>query len=300
VRVIAPRGAVPSRARQGTGPGPVLPGATLGSVGIPAGFALAGQPGALPSGWSGGNTASSYYITGNNVVVDGYDFTSPGELTKNVLTVQGANATIRRCRFAGPANRAIDTMAAGAVTIEDCEFVGNFDDAAISGPDWTAERCDFHGMGNDAVKMGDDTVLRHCHIHDFVTVTGGHGDGIQGIDTPYGVTVYNCLIDLGTNPGGTLPNSAVIITPWSDPKPGPYGISFDHCTFGGGNLTVHIDLGDTAGISVTNCKFLDNYGPDGAPIQNTDNGTPIPAPAVFTGNVKHDGVTPLAWTDTSA
>lgn len=289
MRLVRPR-SVPAPAAAG-------PGATLGSYGVPSGFSTTSVPGTLPSGWSAGDPASQYYITADNVTVDGYDFTGPASLTKNTLTVQSTNVLIKRCRFTGDANRAIDTFGAGTVTIQDCTFIDNFDDAAVSGPNFIVDRCDFYGMGNDAIKMGDDSIVRNSYIHNFNTVVGGHGDGIQGVDTPHRIQITNCLIDIGLGGAtGVLPNSAVIITPWTIVESGPGSISFDHCTFGGGGFTFHLDLGFTAGLSVTNCKILSDY--DSGPIYNVDAGSPVPSPETWTGNVRANG-TAIAWNATS-
>ncbi len=256
---------------------PVVAGANLGSVGY-GGASLTS---------SGSLTASADGATIQNLDLTG------------TITVQAAGVTIRNCRITGTGQqRGIDTFGAtGNVTVQDCTFLGDFDDAGLSGPLWTATRCEFSGMTNDAVKMGDDTTLTNSWIHSFNTVFGGHGDGIQGVDTPHRVLVSNCLIDLGLGgPSGVLPNSAVIITPWTIVESGPGSISFDRCTFGGGGYTFHVDTGFTEGISVTNCRFLSDY--DRGPIYNVDLGVPVPAPAVWVGNVDAAGV-PLAWTFTA-
>ena len=300
----------------------------LSTVGVPSWISLTAP--SAGGGLVAGDANSQWYITADNVTVNGFAFPAPTApfpeddngvqqpLLKNVITVLGNNATIKNCSFRGDAMRAVDTMNAGTGTlIEDCTFgsktnaaISNFDDAAVSGHRYTVNRCDFAGMGNDGLKMGDNTVLKNSYIHHFHTVTGGHGDGIQGNDLPRPVTIYNNYVDLGLNTDGQTgyqaePNSAVIITPFTTPPSwnGPANnstaaILIDHNTFGGGGVTFHVDTGFTNGIWCTGNKFLANQSV--MPIFNDDSGTPIPAPATFTGNVKSNGTTPMAWTDTSA
>ena len=300
----------------------------LSTVGVPSWISLTSP--VAGGGLLAGDANSQWYITADNVTVTGLAFPAPTApfpeddngvqqpLLKKVITVLGNNATIKNCSFRGDAMRAVDTMNAGTGTlVQDCSFgvrgnatISNFDDAAVSGHRFTVNRCDFVACGNDAIKMGDDTVTKNSYIHHFATVTGGHGDGIQGIDTPHRIVIYNNYIDLGINADGptgyqALPNSAVIITPWTIVESGPANNSvatmlIDHNVFGGGHLTFHVDTGFQFGIWVTSNRFLGTHDAEGAPIQNTDQGSPIPAPATFTGNVKSNGTTPMAWTDTSA
>ena len=262
----------------------VQAGATLpATVGVPAGTTL--------------TDLATLTVSANGQIVENKRFT--GGSNGGVVVPAGVSGVvIRNCKFVGSGqSRGINTLnASSVVTIQDCTFDGDFADEQLVGKNFSATRCEFLNFSNDAVKMGDNTSLTDSWIHAAHPLTGAHADGIQGIDTPYGVTVTNCLIDIGVDgTGGATPNSAVIITPWTDVKPGPYNITFDHVTFGGGGFTFHVDLGNTDGITVRSCKFLSNviYGR----LQNLDGATPIPSPAVWTGNVDQNGQ-PLAWTAT--
>lgn len=81
--------------------------------------------------------ASLFDIDGSNVIIDGFnfEFTTPGSetLNMNLLTIQGANVTVRNCTFTGlytqagaggHVTRGIEVSGSATVTIENCEFRG--------------------------------------------------------------------------------------------------------------------------------------------------------------------------------
>ncbi len=257
----------------------IAKGATLGDVGVPVGTSL--------------TPLTDLTISTNNQTIDARD------VSGTITVEEGVSGTlIKRCKFTGTGQSRgiVTTVATSLVTIEDCTFIGDYADQQLVGRNFTATRCEFSEFSNDAVNMGDNTILQDSWIHDAVVGEGAHADGVQGIDTPFNVTISNCLIDIGIegNGFGDFPNSAIIITPFTTPVSGPGNYSFDHVTWGGGTYCVHVDTGFTDGISFTNCRFLDN--PRAGRIQITDNGTPIPSPDVFTGNVNEQG-SPLVWID---
>jgi hypothetical protein len=211
------------------------------NTGVPAGVTLTPSDGAT--------------VTTPNAVLDALDITGS-------IDIEAPNVTIKRSRFTGTGGTFAVNVRSGNVRIEDCEFHGNYDAAAIAYDNWTMVRSEITGMPADGVKLGNHVLFQDNWVHDFDTTAGNHADGGQVQNGVVDTVVRHNNIALTDNQ-----NAALFIGPQLGPSTdGP--LTIEDNLLAGGNYTLYVVDGNfgqyfIGNITVRNNVFVRNarYGP---------------------------------------
>jgi hypothetical protein len=150
---------------------------------------------------------TSIRITGNNVTLQGYDFSLAGGYDVNP---QAANTTFLDCNFKVGTNDKICIYANGGspsgLKVMYCEMDGSFTDTTPStlignnGPDLTLRYCLIQNSNGDMINsdFGGAIDIRYCVIKDNGT-TGSHPDVLAIGSQNYGPNVFNFNLIYQTN-----------------------------------------------------------------------------------------------------
>ncbi len=168
------------------------------AVGIPSGTTLTDPTlaGALPAGATYSASSHTVTVTGNNITLDGYDFSLHGGIE---LVIQSDNVTVENCNFAVGTNQGSQgtvvsaTSAAGNVTFLDNNFNGN--DVAVT-PQLgqllniqnkgtvSFQYNYFHDTGGDCIDFsgGPQADIVEYNVFANIGVNTGHADPLQWYD----------------------------------------------------------------------------------------------------------------------
>ncbi len=185
-------------------------------AGYPAATALKDPATIAISGVAINTSSKLVTITGNNVTLDGYDFSLAGGWG---VVVNGGGALIQNSRFKAGANRnkpILGGVASANLTVRYCSIDGN-NDASISGlieqrgsGTLTIEYAWLRNAGGDIVQFhtgGQSAtgVLRFNVIENAGMAPGAHGDYTEWLDGPYSATiVYNTTLQNGGTTQGIM------------------------------------------------------------------------------------------------
>jgi hypothetical protein len=173
-------------------------------VGVPEGLALK-NPATISMPGVTVNTANqTIRVTGNNVTLDGYDFSLNGGWQ---VTVTAANTRIENSKFMIGSNEympIVGTSDATNLYVGYCEVDGQDYNVGWgtlinwNGVDLTVEYCWLHDSGGDIVQgsNGGQFNLRYNLIEQAGQASGAHGDFLQVIGgDPYSASIlYNTTV----------------------------------------------------------------------------------------------------------
>lgn len=240
-------------------------------VGVPAGLALK-DPATISMAGVSVNTATKIVtVTGNNVTLNGYDFSLSGGWQ---VSVQAANTTITNSNFLiGSNNLApiVSTASASNMTVSYCTIDGAGKDPgwggliSYRGNGFTVEQSWLKNAGGDMIQQIDGganstVVIQHNLIENGGLASGAHGDYTQLAGGPFNVEInYNTTIQNGgTTQGlmteyvasGEIGNNTMVGNP-------SYFVSVDNSSIKT-TVTVHDNYYDAKGYGFV----YPNSGPD--------------------------------------
>lgn len=178
-------------------------------VGVPDGISLKDPSAISMQGVTVDKNAKVIYVTGDNVTLDGYNFSLSGGWEVNV---QGANTTIKNSYFAiGSNNRAPITSTASAsnMVVSYVTIDGNNKDPgwggliSYRGNSFTVEFSELKNAGGDMIQQIDGgrnstVIVRNNLIENGGMAPGAHGDYTQLAGGPFNVSiVYNTTVQKG-------------------------------------------------------------------------------------------------------
>jgi hypothetical protein len=240
-------------------------------VGVPEGLALKNPATISMAGVSVNTTTKIVTVTGNNVTLDGYDFSLNGGWQ---VSVQAANTTITNSNFLiGSNNLApiVSTAAASNMTVSYCTIDGAGKDPgwggliSYRGNGFTVEQSWLKNAGGDMIQQIDGganstVVIQHNLIENGGLASGAHGDYTQLAGGPFNVEInYNTTIQNGgTTQGlmteyvasGEIGNNTMVGNP-------SYFVSVDNSSIKT-TVTVHDNYYDAQGYGFV----YPNSGPD--------------------------------------
>jgi hypothetical protein len=240
-------------------------------VGVPEGLALKNPATISMAGVSVNATTKIVTVTGNNVTLDGYDFSLSGGWQ---VSVQAANTTITNSNFLiGSNNLApiISTAAASNMTVSYCTIDGAGKDPgwggliSYRGNGFTVEQSWLKNAGGDMIQQIDGganstVVIQHNLIENGGLASGAHGDYTQLAGGPFNVAInYNTTMQNGgTTQGlmteyvasGEIGNNTMVGNP-------SYFVSVDNSSIKT-TVTVHDNYYDAGGYGFV----YPNSGPD--------------------------------------
>jgi hypothetical protein len=177
---------------------------------VPDGLALKNPATISMAGVSVNATTKVITVTGNNVTLDGYDFSPNGGWQ---VSTQAANTTISNCSFAVGSNNAapiISTAAASNLTVAYSTIDGAGHDpgpwgALISyrGTGFTVEYSVLKNSGGDLIQQvdggrGSTIVIQNNLLENAGLSPGAHGDYTQLAGGPFTVAInYNTTVQNG-------------------------------------------------------------------------------------------------------
>ncbi|WP_425908320.1 Ig-like domain-containing protein [Nitrobacter sp. TKz-YC02] len=185
-------------------------------VGVPQGLALKNPATISMAGVSVNTTTKIVTVTGNNVTLDGYDFSLNGGWQ---VSVQAANTTITNSNFLiGSNNLApiISTAAASNMTVSYCTIDGAGKDPgwggliSYRGNGFTVEQSWLKNAGGDMIQQIDGganstVVIQHNLIENGGLASGAHGDYTQLAGGPFNVAInYNTTMQNGGTTQGLM------------------------------------------------------------------------------------------------
>ncbi|MBN8968241.1 MAG: hypothetical protein J0G95_07240 [Rhizobiales bacterium] len=185
-------------------------------VGVPEGLALKNPATISMAGVTVNTTTKVITVTGNNVTLDGYDFSLNGGWQ---VSVQAANTTITNSNFLiGSNNLApiISTAAASNMTVSYCTIDGAGKDPgwggliSYRGNGFTVEDSWLKNAGGDMIQQIDGganstVVIQNNLIQNGGMASGAHGDYTQLAGGPFNVSInYNTTIQKGGTTQGLM------------------------------------------------------------------------------------------------
>lgn len=246
------------------------------------------------SGATGNNSTKIVTVSGNNVLLDGYDFSKNNGWQ---VSLSGNNLTVQNCKFIVGSNNLspIDGFSnnGGFCTIQHCTFDGGGAQGESpnnqmfqSGTGATVQNNRFTNWANDALNFNNDgAYLVQNNLFDTYNFGSGHSDSVQtffsAISTPL-IYKFNTIYQPPQSGGALGPgsgNSMVRIGDQYTPGTGPgftinspelsfnvgVWLGLDHTGGTGGAATLSVfDLSAGFGPDPSNAKLLnplihDNY-----------------------------------------
>ena len=205
------------------------------AVGVPAGTALKDPSvaGNLPPGVTLDTVNHVVNILGNNVTLNGFDFSAGGGWTVNIEAGTTGTTTIENCNFSLNANQPIAINASsenvGNLTVQNCSINGNQENipSVLPPPSGTglgaainydgngtfiAKANYIHDMPADGIDLGSGTVTPTIEYNVFEGLgytPGSHPDPVQFV----GDVVNNAIIAYNTiyQPQGVEPNEGLAV-----------------------------------------------------------------------------------------
>ncbi len=185
-------------------------------VGYPASTTLKDPAGLAIAGVSVNAGNKTVTVTGNNVVLDGYDFSLSGGWG---VVVNGANDTIRNSKFVVGANGRAPILAgfSGSNLYVGYSVIDGSGSAAVGGlieyrgnSALTVEYCWLKNAGIDVIQLHTNgaaaaPVIRYNVVENAGLTPGAHGDYTEFLDGPYSATiVYNTTLQNGGTTQGFM------------------------------------------------------------------------------------------------
>ena len=240
-------------------------------VGVPEGLALK-NPAAISIPGVTVNTANkNITVTGNNVTLDGYDFSGWG------VSVQAANTRIVNSKFAGDGIWGTSTSSnlyVGYCVIDGQNVADTTALLGTNGVGITVEYCWLKNAAEDMIQVhsgvGGEVTLRY-NLFDTGGLRwseGAHGDFLQMLGGPFTVSIlYNTTVqDTGQTSGG-FTQGLMMEPDGYGPWPGiiasgEYGYN---TMIARGDFTMNVFIGATVSTIVNTVIAHDNYfDPSGA------------------------------------
>ncbi len=245
------------------------------AVGVPAGLTLLNPSTINMAGVSVNTSSHVITITGNNVTLNGYDFTAGGGWAIDIPS-GATNTVIKNCNFGiNSANQVpINASNAGNLTVLDCTFNGN---SPTNGTAWamlnysgsgtvTAEYNIFENTPADAIDFGNGnmtTIVKYNLFQNLGSAPGAHADAVQyyGTNSTNSVIAFNTVtsgeegIQLAAQGGSTLTNTVIANNVIVAPGPS-VTISY--------SIAVQQASGNTVNGVVVDNNYIDytgSYGP---------------------------------------
>lgn len=143
-----------------------------------------------------------FYITGDNVHIDGLDIPMP-------VRARGNDIQITRCRIASAQYYLIQAsdipIYYTGLIVEDCELYGLDQPspptiAVMACEDAIYRRCNIHGMGSSGPRLTNNNLMEECYIHSFAHVEPEHEAGTSANGPDVNITILRCKIMI--NSGG--------------------------------------------------------------------------------------------------
>ena len=179
------------------------------AVGVPSGTVLKNPATISMAGVSVNTSTHVISITGNNVTLDGYDFSLNGGWQ---VSISGMNATVKDSYFKIGANNLQPITTTGSDNLNStliyCEIDGsgkNPGSNTLINNINTIEYCYLHDAGQDVINYGHPLVVEYNLVANNGLIAGAHADWIQlGSGTGWNATVdYNTFYQSGVGNMGT-------------------------------------------------------------------------------------------------
>jgi hypothetical protein len=248
----------------------------------------------MPSGVSRNTTTHVMSVTGNNVTLDGWDFTLNGGWH---VDNTGANTQIKNCNFSIGNDSAIWSQSGSSnLYLGYCVFDGQgTSDALItmSGDDATVEYCWFKNTAGDTFQLqspgGGTLVMRYNVIEEAGQGVGSHGDFLQVFT---GNPVIATMMFNTTKQTGGFTQGFML-----EPDGGPWGAGVITSSVMGNNTfyvtgsdTQYFAMGVTVDDIVATVTVRDNYfsGCALAPGGVRSGPGDASAKTIFTDNINMD------------
>ena len=179
------------------------------AAGVPSGTVLKNPATISMAGVSVNTSTHVISITGNNITLDGYDFSLNGGWQ---VSISGMNATVKDSYFKIGANNLQPITTTGSDNLNStliyCEIDGsgkNPGTGTLINNINTIKYCYLHDAGQDVINYGHPLVVEYNLVANNGLIAGAHADWIQlGSGTGWNATVdYNTFYQSGVGNMGT-------------------------------------------------------------------------------------------------